>query len=356
MVSYFHKTVDRKHAVKAMAQVRTWFPPGLVFREWQLNRGWYLLAGILLVLPYALILAENSSTFLAGFFGKQFIEGFVFTQLESSHAMSFPALVAVGLGVGVFWHDRLRGDLESVLAGPVRRRDLIRTKAGFGLVLIFGSYALILIFILGTQALVGVPVTVGAGLTASAASFLMLSAWYMTAMAASSAIGNPLMAVAATLLTASMPALISLLVGFLGNPPPSVTNAMLWLSPIRLSFLLAGLGSASLWYFAWYVAWIAGFWRLSRTLWDRAPMERFSETFFFPRLWYVVLAVVAFLLDDIFLHLGNFANGVPNRLFAAEFVVLYAITMLILRALALKWVLRRQLGTETRAVKDFLSE
>lgn len=327
--------------LRLMSQLRRWFPPALVYREWRLNRGLYVLAWLLFLAP----------TLRDGLNGSLF--WWVRTAINSTpygggHLITYNSLVTVGLGVGVFWWDRSRGSLLYTLSGPAPRRDVLRVKALFGILTVVSVYLLIWVLTWAAAvAAVGENVP-GPLLVDSIAQILVLVALYLTALAAACAAGNPIFAAIGAFLASAVPAFAAMLLTFFYSPAfhggenlltlaypqwvKSTATALHAMSSLTYFTVASQLGWVSLLFFLWFIAWAVGFWWLGRRIFETAQLEHLDSTFVFPRLWYVVLGGVCFIIATVIGHvLTDMRNG---YMYLVWFALLFAASWFVLKKFA----------------------
>jgi hypothetical protein len=261
-------------------------------------------------------------------------------------------LIAVALGVLVMRQDAASGNLAYTLAGPVKRRDVLRVKAGFALTaLVLAQGVNWLVLSSAYTGLTGQDEFGRIGV-AVLAHTVVLAALVLTALAAACTTSNVIFAAAGALLAAAVPMFVRNLIRFYhgtlftgvaaGTPDPhwlQLTTVLVGqLSP------LAGYHFTSAWfaglYFLWFVAWAAAFWVTAQRVFEAAPAERFSNVFYFPWLWYVVLGGVSFIIATIFAHvLTDLRNG---YMFLLWFVLFFGASWW-----TIKTVMQRTEGTKT---------
>lgn len=300
------------------------FPRALLFREWRQNR-WLYGAGLLFMwLP----LRAGATTATSLGYG-------------DAHYGWYWSVIVTALGVLTMRLDHAQ--LWYLLSGPVKRRDLLRVKALFGIAVVVAAFLLPWLWLtLGDLTQQYGPVgswSPGGGFVGTATHVLAMSALLLTALAATCVAGNLLLAAAGALLVALLPVFASALMSFIDSPsflggPVHYSHAFYLIQTTVLSLsptLATGSGrSAVNWlpFLLWYVVWAAGFWLLGERLWERVPLERLRENLFFPRLRHLVEGGVSVLIAVVAAQLVAPTGNRVVYLFAFA-VILAAVWWLI---------------------------
>jgi len=286
-------------------QITRWWwliPPAVLYREWRLNRSWYLLA-------FAIMLGA----WLLPWIGSV-VHPRHFAQMAQQVVADYPLLpplalpevncIVMGiLAVVVFQNDWTRGQIGRVLEGPVRRSDILSAKLGFLLATLV-AYALI-VFIGLTVFAVIARSTGRIGYVGSwdLLATSMGSATGILALAAGTAMSNPILVGLTTAIWVVFPKIISGIIatatplvrlpgGVVVSPPNPWSIAVDRLSPFPNSEPANHLILYALYFLVWAV--FMGYRALK--WWNTVPTERFGSTFFYPQLWnfyYALLALVS---------------------------------------------------------------
>lgn len=273
--------------------------PALGYREWLTNRSLYVTAGLLLVAPWMWLVWRTDTTHTSRFFTPQSeMRDTIHSYVHNNYHVLYFALIAGLLGMGIMWHDRVRGRLSYALEGPVPRCDALQVKMFYGFLTIAAANAVNATVMLVGAALIGVQGVAGGILWASLWAILLRWTVFMTALAMSTLIGNAAyIAIASTLITA-FPWMVSKFAthwyGYYGLPTPRIAGLIAQLSPLTVPFhLLLPPTVPQVLLGTWFILWGAAWAFLARVFWDRVPFERFTEPVFFPVLWNGVYAIYA---------------------------------------------------------------
>ena len=99
-----------------------WILPAVRYREWRINRSWYILAAAMLVAPWFVQLYNDFKVGPAHILIIQLMGGYGNTTIAAS------TVIAGGLGLVVFWYDFSQGRLAYVLEGAVEHQDSMGNK------------------------------------------------------------------------------------------------------------------------------------------------------------------------------------------------------------------------------------
>lgn len=335
----------------------TWFPPALLYREWRLNRGKLATAALLLLLQVVgPVITWLFGTYSGRMDASRYVQSVALANVPNSW-ISFASSVVVALGVLVMRQDIANGSLSYALSGPVSRRSVLRVKALYGIVAIVAAEFVAMLLLSSVYGALTHQPNVSGIVQALLGQTLVLCALYLTALAAACTTSNVILAGGGAFLAAAVPTFVGNMVVFfharpftgipLGTPYPhwlNLTNAVLHqLSPLG-GIEFAVRFSAGTWFYLWFLIWCAAFWRIACRLLEHAPMERWSDTFFFSRLWYVVLGGVCFLIATFFGHvLTDMNNG---YVFLVWFVLFFGASWFTLKAV-IRFIADRKVGDQS---------
>ncbi|MCY0880194.1 MAG: hypothetical protein OWU84_14810 [Firmicutes bacterium] len=286
----------------------------LIYREWRMNRGLYVTAGALIVLPWFVLLAPALNAPWRALHA-------LFAAELASIALGGPGtlttwnvLISGALGLGVFWNDRRRGGLTVALAGPLSRREILEGKLGLGWATVAAAH---LIFWGGLTAAAegfGKASLIGNVTEAEVLAWAAAAAALAVAVALSAAIGSAFFVALGQVVWLAWPRVAASLVAALTYEGPQimrlaaaerwmlVVRDIRWLSPIGT--LWPGHGLALV-YALYYAGWGGLATVLAAFLWDRAPYERLAASFYFPVLWnavYGLMALASGVVLAVFVH------------------------------------------------------
>lgn len=320
------------------------------YREVRVNRAFYVLGVLALLLPWAVWLfgfraaMATPASVLAAMhltvaqLARQNLQGFVHVGTIVAPSDLF---VAAALGIALFGYDRVAGGLLYALEGPLPRREIFLAKA------LLGAAAIILVATLGALAVLwaalasGNPDLAGAILLRSLFDAAGQLSLFATALAMGGAMGTVFSALA-TITWAGLPALLSGLVSIvIVRPLAEEVNGRLLavLVPTRWAtafgqtlnnlspFQSGGSGTWPLYdvlaLIAWFVAWAVLMAWLGRSWWARAPFERLHDGVFFPPLWnayYAFLSLASGLFVTTLITQGAVKGLGWAAIYAALFV------------------------------------
>ncbi|WDL96246.1 ABC transporter permease subunit [Alicyclobacillus sp. ALC3] len=333
--------------------LQRWFPRALVYREWRLNRTKYLLAGFLLVAAMVgqMLLQLTTPPYLSEVMRPDVV-AVAAGNLSTSHVV-LASVAAVLLGVLVLQGDTGKGAVFFTLSGPVKRKDLMRVKAGLGLTVIAVAYvvnwAILTCLAMQYPTPQAQPV-LGVMGSVSFAHALISGALFLTGLAAAATCSNLVLAAGGAFLAAAVPLFVSNMLYFFNSTPFNgmslgtpyahwfnvLTSIISQASPLDNFHVMAVrtdsfTSLAGVVYALWFVAWSYGFWRLGAHLFEAASVERMSDTFFYPALWYVVLAGMCFIIANVFGHV--FTDMQNGYIFMVWFVLFYGLSWFVIRRL-----------------------
>lgn len=281
-----HLVGDLSERMKKNPQL--WPSAALRYRELRVNRTLYLMALVLEIVPWIFHAINNPAY-----------------PTMSSGSMVYSSVVAAGLGLGIFWNDRLRGHLSYVLEGPASRQNILRTKIWFSVLTLLASYVVMAISILAASAEATTPYPGGHLLVATLVMMIMASTMAMLALAMGSIMGSVIYAAIATATLGFLPQIAATAVFYLTPQSPVSPGLAIpaesasWFNSVLTH--AAPLGSAAppgatavlalLWFLLLSVA--LGTW--STRWWAKVPTERMGDAFCFPYLWNFFYAFLAAL-------------------------------------------------------------
>jgi hypothetical protein len=283
---------------------RWWWqiPPAVLYREWRLNRSWYLLAFVIML--GAWVLPWIGSVFQPRYFAQMAQQ--VVADYPFLPPLALPELNCIVMGilaVMVFQNDWTRGQIGRVLEGPVRRSDVLSAKLGLLLATLV-AYALIVFIGLAVFAVIARSTgRIGYVGSWDLLATLMGSATAILALAAGTAMSNPILVGLTTAIWVVVPKVISGIIatatplvhlpgGVVVSPPNPWAIAVDRLSPFPNSEPADHLILFALYFLVStvFIGYRAFKW------WNAVPTERFGSTFFYPQLWnfyYALLALVS---------------------------------------------------------------
>ncbi len=265
--------------------------PAPWYREWRVNRALYALAAVLAILPWILQLA------VAGGY-----PGPIHAVLEDylGTRSAFQSAVSGALGMALFWHDWVRGGLGMALEGALSRRQVFLAKLSLAFVTLGASNAVVALILIVGALSSGSPGVVGPIAITALLWLIVHMVALVIALAMSTAMGSLLFVALATGLVGGIPDFVAL--GWSGlmsliYPFPQP----LWVGPVFTAiqrFSPYAMYPDAHWsVLAYMVANVLagmGILALGLRWWDRAPTERFSEAVYFPWLWNLFYALLAF--------------------------------------------------------------
>lgn len=263
------------------------------YREVTVNKGFYIAAALILVVPWLLFLYENRSDGLVLY--RQTLSAWAQTGMLFA---TFDLYVAAALGLALFGYDRLLGGLLASLEGPLDRGRVWLVKA------LLGGAVILAVSLLGTAALV--LAASGAG-DAQLIGPILLRALFETAgecmlFATALALSGAMSTVYAVFWTLTWMALPAITAGFAQNllvPGPPWTMSLVNLSPFQPGGFTGWSTIASLGLMAGYAGWTALMVWLGPKWWSRAPFEHLRDGYFFPSLWSVNDVAMSLLVGVI---------------------------------------------------------
>lgn len=300
------------------------------FREWRVNRSLYVTAVAVMLFPWALMLLTS----IGG-------PGGVLVELRAvagdnaglGPTNGWITVLAGLMALGVFWNDRSRGGLDSSLEGPVSRRALLMAKVRWGILTITGVWVLLFVILAFIALIIGHAGLVGPLAIAGLWSVSSAIALYVATVSFGAAMGSVFFTAMASLLWVMLPRIVES-VAFqltLGSGHRlSLATAERWqttLTDIRwFSVLTDGrpAGWAAVLYAAYFAAWAVFLGWRALVWWERTPMERFHDPFYYPQLWnfwYAFLAILSGMFvaglaipnagSQARLYIGALVFGVP---------------------------------------------
>jgi len=293
-----------KRSMQGRFNFNGWILPAVRYREWRINRSWYILAAAMLVAPWFVQLYNDFKVGPAHILIIQLIGGYGNTTIAAS------TVIAGGLGLVVFWYDFSQGRLAYVLEGAVERRHVWWTKAVYVSATIIGAYLLTGMAMEGAWLAVGqsgVSVTIVDAMAYMILVHLVIAA---TAMMVGSAIGNVIYAAIGVVVMVAWPtwlqSVIEMVIG--GSAyrlEVGVQNLMAALSPasvignhldlyVQSTPKVVAFSRFDQWLIVlWFGVWLGAMGWLGQRLFQKILWERFFDAFYFPVLWNGVYAGLA---------------------------------------------------------------
>lgn len=313
-------------------RLERWFPRALVYREWRLNR--LLYGATWLMMSYPIVHGGGDA----------------FVSLDSNLTVYWVAVV-VGLGTLAMRADR--AGIAYVLLGGARRRDVLRVKAGFGVAVLSLTFFLPWLLYAATDSGPNGVWQPGVMAVGACTHLLALSAIYLTALAAACTVGNPLLAAAGAVLAAAVPAFVSVVLSFFFTRSyvlatgvgfthwfAQLTTYLQFMSPLA-AFTFGRSGPIVGPYLLWFATWCIAFWKLGGRLWEQVPVERMTETYWYPKLRYVAQAGAASVIAFIIARRIDGAG--PRHAWILVFLVVFAVVWWMIRRVT-RWTEGRRVG------------
>jgi hypothetical protein len=283
-----------------------------VFWEFRLNRSLYVLAFLAMVIPLAYALGVTvpiAHVLMARFpsFHLRYLsQGGAVLGLAGWPGNSDFAVVAGGaLGFGVMAVERINQRVVNLLEGPVRRREILRTKMTLVVLMILLANGVSALMVAATSLRLG-GLQLGAGLLHVLLAAAMAEGLAMTAMAAGTVIRNPVTAGSAVLVAIFLFPLLGAVGYHLVPPTNPIPGWLGYLSIFPTEGFAAGPASVVL--AAADCAWAVVMGGLTFALWDRVRVENVLQPFAFPVLWDVYFGGLAALSAVALMMLVNTGN------------------------------------------------
>ncbi len=303
-----------------------WMRDAVSFREWRVNRSLYITAAAVMLFPWILIL----STSIGGPGGELLeLRAIVGDNAGLGPMNGWITALAGLLAVGVFWNDRSRGGLDTSMEGPVSRRALLMAKIRLGIFTITGVWVLLFVTLAFIALAIGQAGLIGPLVVAALWSLCSAVALYMVTVSFGAAMGSVFFTVLASLLWVLLPRIadsvvFQLTLGF--GQRLSLATATGWettLIDIRwFSVLTDGrpTGWVAVLYAGYFAAWALFVGWRALAWWERTPMERFHDPFYYPQLWNFWYAFLA-ILSGMFVAALTIPNaGSQARLYVGALV------------------------------------
>lgn len=269
----------------------------LWYREWRSHRGQYGAAALLIAVPWLLEVLGAVNPWSR--YSAMELRGMLHGMAVRSGASAWDVAVAGLLGASLLWSDRIRGPLAYVLEGPVSRRAVLQVKVGLS-VLAIGAGAVMEWGILGWAAAMIGDGALGHVWIHALYQGLIQVAVALTALGLGTAMGSLVFVVMASASLCLGPRILGGMAAFLADrtPGPSVSwlmrvdQVIRGLPPFARSvphgwgLLLGALGLV-----LWVVCWV----RLAHRWWGWVAWEHLGDPLYFPFLWNVFYAGLAFL-------------------------------------------------------------
>lgn len=234
---------------------------------------------------------------------------------QPAYQMDLSIFWAMFLGVLSLGLVTRRGEVLSLLAGPIRRKDVYTIHAGLTGGALVASHLLVLLYVCALDAIAGMPASPTLLVHVLLKRLLVYLAAWSLGVAAGATITSVAMAYVCALGVAGFPVYVG---AFLNDveakwadmPPIRLYSDAVQLSPLALLDPVTGASLAA--YALWFAAWIAFWLVLGARLFERLPLELVEETFPFGayrRLLVLGISLLAgFILAtriDHAVHLGQ---------------------------------------------------
>ncbi len=283
------------------------------FREWRVNRSLYIAAAAVMLFPWVLMLLTS-----IGGPGGELIELRAVIGDNAGLGPTNGWITVLGglLALGVFWNDRSRGGLDGALEGPVSRRALLMAKMRWGILTITAVWVLLFVILALVAVGIGHAGFIGPLVIAGVWSVSSAVALYVAAVAFGAAMGSAFFTALASVLWVTLPRIVESVAFQLtlgsGRRLPLAT-AERWQTTLTdihwFSVATDGhpAGWAAVLYAAYFAAWAVFLGWRALVWWERTPMERFHDPFYYPQLWNFWYAFLA-ILSGMFVA----ALAIPN--------------------------------------------
>ena len=261
------------------------------YREWRVNRGLYITAWIVLVLPMVWTIGQaiHVQLMIGGQWLHLQIQSYVGPAPEVLH---FNMIVAGLLGVLTFWHDRTRGYLSIALEGPVSRRAIWQSKIVYAFLTLASANLATLLMIGITSLFAGMGGCMGAIILRTLYLLSLQTGLAMTALAIGALMESVILAGLGTASVSVVPLVLGSIChnlpfneGDIARWSEVVGGFFFFLGPFNYAYptVLWQEGIFSLLAFAWALLSC----RYGLRWWEKARLERYSELFVFPWVWKV---------------------------------------------------------------------
>ena len=347
----------------------------LLIREWKVSRIWLIVATLLLMGNAVLYGGHFLAGYSVGTVGQRFLWDVIYPTVYGiqnpvapvlpSHVdlqvapglFGFNAVVALALGVVLMTYERNQRGLLYAWTLPLKRANVFQVKW------LLGCAAILFAMLCNTLLLVLGDIATRAGFPVSIAwywvwintllTLVMFSAGSVVGTMVSSGLGAFLIGLLAT----ASPLALGMIITRALNPfytwSPSGANVnghltlagrigewVSWLSPFYYTTQIVQMDTRSGsmpnpggmpngatttvssvsfigstphlgWYTLLFLLILPVFYLLGRRLYAEAAVERYSDLFLFPRLWYFALAIVSLLTGTVAAQLISHATGWP---------------------------------------------
>jgi ABC-type transport system involved in multi-copper enzyme maturation permease subunit len=269
-----------------------WFPPHLLYKEWRQQRTWLILAALIAlfgpVVRLINVLLQETNGNVSGLqFGLNSLSMDIHNNLGliSSEQAILPFL-AVALGVAGLCLERSSSALTFTMSGPVKRRELLRTKFVVGWAAVLGIFILLFVLAMLEWVIFGLQ---GPSVRAIVWYIFQMSvscAAFAIAFAAATAVGNILAAGLCALGVCGVPAALAVLMQAAtnGQAPYQPWHKLIDLSPLSYA---AARDSYPIQFvvFVWFLLVTLVAYHVAQYLFDKSEVENYSNFFIFSVLW-----------------------------------------------------------------------
>jgi len=233
---------------------------------------------------------------------------------------------AYQLDLGIFWAMLLgvlslglvmrRGNILSLLAGPIRRKDVYAIHACLTGGALVASHLLVLLYLCALDAIAGMPASPTLLVHVLLKRLLVYLAAWSLGVAAGATITSVALAYVCALGVAGFPVYVGTLIHYVETKWAAMPSMHLYsdvgqLSPMMLLDDVTGASLAA--YALWFAAWIACWLVLGARLFERLSLELLEETFPFGayrRLLALGISLLAgFILATWIDHAVNLGQG-----------------------------------------------
>ncbi len=297
------------------ARIDAWLPPAIRYREWRIDRSWYIAAFVLLVMPWGIQLHDAVQLSPVAAQIVLWVKSYQQTTIGVS------AGISAALGVVVFWYDFSQGRLAYALEAAVERKHIWRAKGVYITLAVSTAYIVTGVMIELAWLAAG-RVGIAPGLIATSIYMILVHLVIAgSAMLVMSAIGNLLYAGLGVLLLIGWPSLVQSVVLMIlanhshaGRLLVTIGNLTAALSPasaisnhwaahyVSNPFINATFGPvAEALIASWFVFWMVMVAWEGQRVFCRVRWERFFSAFYFPGLVngvYAGLALITAMLVE----------------------------------------------------------
>ncbi|AEJ42570.1 hypothetical protein TC41_0611 [Alicyclobacillus acidocaldarius subsp. acidocaldarius Tc-4-1] len=235
---------------------------------------------------------------------------------QPAYQMDLSIFWAMLLGVLSLGLVTRRGEVLSLLAGPIRRKDVYTIHAGLTGGALVASHLLVLLYVCALDAIAGMPASPTLLVHVLLKRLLVYLAAWSLGVAAGATITSVALAYVCALGVAGFPMYVGTLIHYVDSKWAAMPSMHLYSDVIQLSPLTlldtvtdASLAAYALWFAAWIACWLV----LGVRLFERLPLELVEETFPFGayrRLLALGISLLAgFILATWIDHAVNLGQG-----------------------------------------------